>query len=131
MASSLERQVLTAPDAVARAASGMAQLPEQRWMLRQPREIRLSFADEVFGRPDMERRQEVWMLHQPRAVRESFIEHVLSKDSTAAREMIWILRQDDAVCRSFARFVLLGEDDALPRVPAGRAGAPAGREAAR
>jgi hypothetical protein len=114
MPTSLEKQVLTAPDPVARAAAGMAQLPEQRWMLRQSREVRLSFAQEVFGHADMEQRQQVWMLNQPREIRESFIQHVLSKDSTAEREMIWILRQDDDVCRSFARFVLQGEEDALP-----------------
>jgi hypothetical protein len=114
MPSSLEKQLLTAPDPVARAAAPMAQLPEQRWMLRQPRDVRASFAEEVFGHPDMEQRQQVWMLHQPKEIRESFIQHVLSKDSTAEREMIWILRQNDDVCRSFARFVLLGEEDALP-----------------
>jgi hypothetical protein len=110
VASSAEKQLLVAPDAVARAAAPMAQLPEQRWMLRQSRDIRRSFAEEVFGREDEELRQQVWMLHQPYEVRMSFVEHVLSKDSEAEREMIWILRQPDEVCRSFARFVLLGED---------------------
>ena len=52
--------------------------PEQRWMLRQPREVRLSFAEQVFGRPDATERQEIWMLRQPKAVRESFIEQVLA-----------------------------------------------------
>jgi hypothetical protein len=75
--STTERRVLTAPDAVARAAARFAPDPEQRWMLSQPREVRQSFAREVFGRPDAELRQQVWMLRQPDEVRESYIENVL------------------------------------------------------
>ena len=75
--SSTERRVLTAPDAVARAAARLTSEREQRWMLGQPREVRQSFAKEVFGRPDAELRQQVWMLRQPRAVRESYIREVL------------------------------------------------------
>lgn len=104
-----ERQILLAPDAIARAAAPMAPDPEQRWMLRQPRDVRRSFAEEVFGRPDEDLRQQVWMLHQPREVRESYVEHVLTKADVLEREMMWMLRQDDDVCRSYARFVLLGE----------------------
>ncbi len=72
-----ERLVLTAPNAIARAAGLMAALPEQRWILNQPREIRQSFADEVLGHADMELRQQIWMLRQPREVRESYIAEVL------------------------------------------------------
>jgi len=75
--SSTERRVLTAPDAVARAAARLAGDREQRWMLCQPRAVRQSFAEEVFGRPDEELRQQVWMLRQSKAVRESYIEQVL------------------------------------------------------
>jgi hypothetical protein len=75
--SSTERRVLTAPDAVARAAARLAGDREQRWMLSQPRAVRQSFAEEVFGRPDEEKRQQVWMLRQSKAVRESYIEQVL------------------------------------------------------
>ena len=75
--SSTERRVLTAPDAVARAAARLAGDREQRWMLSQPRAVRQSFAEEVFGRPDEEKHQQVWMLRQSKAVRESYIEHVL------------------------------------------------------
>jgi len=77
VSSAAERRVLTAPSAVARAAARMAPDREQRWMLCQPREVRRSFAEEVFGRPDADLRQQVWMLRQPRAVRESYIEQVL------------------------------------------------------
>ena len=69
--------MLTAPGAVARAAARVTSLPEQRWILMQPREVRQSFADEVLGRPDEDLRQQVWMLRQTRAVRESYIEQVL------------------------------------------------------
>jgi hypothetical protein len=75
--SSTELRVLTAPDAVARAAARFAPEREQRWMLCQPRAVRRSFAEEVFGRPDAHLRQQVWMLRQPREVRESYIEQVL------------------------------------------------------
>jgi hypothetical protein len=72
-----ERRILTAPAPVARAAARVAALPEQRWILTQPREVRQSFAEEVLGRPDEELRQQIWMLRQPEAVRESFIAEVL------------------------------------------------------
>jgi hypothetical protein len=75
--STTERRVLTAPDAVARAAARLAADPLQRWMLCRPRAVRQSFAEEVFGRPDAELRQQIWMLRQPEAVRESYIADVL------------------------------------------------------
>ena len=75
--STTERRFLTAPDAVARTAARLAAEPEQRWMLCQPRAVRQSFAEEVFGRPDAELRQQIWMLRQPKAVRESYIADVL------------------------------------------------------
>jgi hypothetical protein len=108
--SAAEKQLLLAPDLIARAAAPMAALPEQQWMLRQPRRVRESFAHEVLGRPDEERLQQIWMLHQPLEVRRSYAEEVLARDPDAPREMLWMLRQDDATCRSYARFVLLGED---------------------
>ena len=105
-----ERQVLTAPDAIARAAAAFAPEPEIAWMLRQSRDVRRSFADEVFGRPDEERLQELWMLEQPRHLRESYVEDVLKQMDDPPRDQIWMLLQDDATCRSYARFVLRGED---------------------
>ncbi len=110
---SAERQILLAPDPIARAAAPMAPEPEQRWMLKQPRDVRRSFAEEVFERPDEERRQQAWMLHQRRDVRESFAREVLMKAPDPPREMIWMLFQDDDTCRSFARYVLLGDDAEL------------------
>jgi hypothetical protein len=107
MPSAAERSILTAPAAVARAASLGAREPEQRWMLTQPREVRRSFADEVFGREDADARQEVWMLRQPRAVRESFVEHVLLPQDPPPLQEIWMLRQTDKVRESYVREVLL------------------------
>lgn len=109
MASSAERQILVAPDAVARAAAALAPDAEARWMLRQPRALRKSFAEEVFGREDEERLQQAWMLRQPREVRESFVEHVLLKRDPVPREQVWMLRQRDEVCESYVREVLLAE----------------------
>ena len=75
--SATERRILTAPDAVARRAARFAPDPEQRWMLGQPRAVRRSFAEEVYGRADAERLQQIWMLRQSDAVRQSYIEQVL------------------------------------------------------
>jgi hypothetical protein len=47
-------------------------------MLRQPREVRQSYAERVLGGDgDAEVLAEIWMLRQPEAVRESYIEEVL------------------------------------------------------
>ena len=110
MASSAERQILLAPDALARAAAPLAPDAESRWMLRQPRALRRSFAEEVLGRDDEEVRQQAWMLRQARDVRESFVEHVLLEQDPPPRDEMWMLRQDDEVCRSYVREVLLAED---------------------
>jgi len=75
--SSLERQILTAPDVVARAAAAAVTDPRQRWMLRQPRAVRRSYADEVLGRPDEDRLAEAWMLLQADDVRRSYVAEVL------------------------------------------------------
>jgi hypothetical protein len=72
-----ERRILTAPAAVARAAARVVALPQPRWILTQPRDVRRSYAEEVFGHPDEALRQQVWMLRQPEAVRESYITEVL------------------------------------------------------
>lgn len=74
----LERAVLAAPDAVARRAARVAPDAEARWILRQPRAVRRSFAEEVFGRADRELREQAWLLRQPDAVRHSFVREVLS-----------------------------------------------------
>jgi hypothetical protein len=104
--SATERSILTAPGPVARTAARAAREPEQRWMLTQPREVRRSFADEVFGRPDATERQEIWMLRQPKAVRESFIKQVLLPEDPPPLQSIWMLRQTDKVRESFVRDVL-------------------------
>ena len=77
MSSNAERRVLTAPGPVARAAARVAALPEQRWILTQPRQVRQSYADHVLGRPDEALQQQIWMLRQKQAVRESYISDVL------------------------------------------------------
>jgi hypothetical protein len=107
MPTATERSILTAPGPVARAASYAAREPEQRWMLTQPRELRRSYAEEVFGREDADLRQEVWMLRQPRDVRESFIEQVLLREDPSPLQTIWMLRQSDRVRESYLRDVLL------------------------
>jgi hypothetical protein len=106
---SAERQVLTAPDVIARTAARMAPDPMQRWMLGQPRSVRRSFAEEVFEHPDEELLQEVWMLRQDDAVRESFVEEVLLRQEPLPRQEIWMLRQGPEVRESYVDEVLLAE----------------------
>ena len=106
MPSATERSILTSPAAIARTAALAARELEHRWMLAQPREVRRSFADEVFDHEDAERRQEIWMLRQPKHVRESFIENVLEREDPPPLQSIWMLRQTDKVRESFVREVL-------------------------
>jgi hypothetical protein len=77
VSSTTERRVLTAPGPVAKAAARVATLPEQRWILRQPRDVRQSYADDALGRPDEALQQQIWMLRQEQEVRESYIVEVL------------------------------------------------------
>ena len=103
-----ERQVLMAPDVVARAAAAVAPDRNAAWMLRQPRALRASFAREVLGSPDRNLAEQVWMLRQPLDVRLSYLEEVVAYDPTTPREQVWMLRQSDEVCASYVDEVLLG-----------------------
>ncbi|HEV2820724.1 MAG TPA: hypothetical protein VGW11_09475 [Solirubrobacteraceae bacterium] len=73
----VEKAVILAPDAVARAAAAYAARPEEDWMLRQPRAVRRAYWHEVICRGEHQRDREIWMLRQPDAVRESYIAEVL------------------------------------------------------
>lgn len=75
----IERSVMMGPDWVARAASSTRTDPRERWMLRQPRHVRRSYAREVLGQPGEERLAEAWMLLQPDEVRLSYVDEVLRK----------------------------------------------------
>jgi hypothetical protein len=77
----LERAVLTAPDVIARTAARRVELPEQRWLLRQPRDVRCSFVEQVIDRPGDPNAAERWMLLAPQVVRKSYVADVL--DATA------------------------------------------------
>lgn len=106
MPSAAEKQILLAPDVVARAVAGMAPEPEQQWMLRQARAVRRSFAEAVFGAADEDAAAQAWMLCQPKALRLDYLDQVVSLQPDVPAEQRWMLRQDDAVCRSFAAEVL-------------------------
>jgi hypothetical protein len=74
----LQRRVLLGPAPLRRAAAARALRREEAWMLRQPREVRRSYAAEVLcGHGDLEVLAEIWMLRQPEDVRESYIRQVL------------------------------------------------------
>ena len=72
--------MLLSPNRLARAAAGRAELPEERWMLHQPRAVRASYARAVLRAPDPERAQVAWLLRQPNGVRESYVREVLGID---------------------------------------------------
>jgi hypothetical protein len=80
----IDRQVLMGPDWVARAAAGAIRDPQARWMLRQPRHVRRSYAREVLGKPDERRHAERWMLLAPDEVRRSYVDEVLSRPARTA-----------------------------------------------
>jgi hypothetical protein len=73
----LQRAVLVAPDIVARAAARTVEVPEQRWLLRQPHAVRCSFLEEVVDRRADPSAAERWMLLQAEPVRLSFVREVL------------------------------------------------------
>jgi hypothetical protein len=122
-----EREILGAPDVVARAAARLAREPEQKWMLNQPLEVRRSYIKKVLD-PDGD--QVAWMLRQSDDVRGSYAREVLGRDADPAHrwmlgqppevrlsyvadiieaggdQRIWMLRQPDAVRESFIADVL-------------------------
>jgi len=71
----MERRALLAPDVVARSLARFAPDAKARWMLGQPRAVRVSYAHEALEGD--ERDQEIWMLRQEDAVRESYVRDVL------------------------------------------------------
>lgn len=73
----LERAFLLSPNRVARAAAGRATMPEERWLLRQPRAVRESYVREVLPAPDTARAQAAWLLRQADGVRDSYVRDVL------------------------------------------------------
>ena len=99
--SAIERAVLTGPGATARAAAIVADDPQQRWMLSQPREIRRSFAEQVLDRGEDPGAEERWMLLQPDEVCRSYA-HRVAQDPQER----WLLRQPLAVRESYVDEVL-------------------------
>jgi len=70
------KRVLLGPKSVRRAAAGRARDERERWMLRQPLEVRRSYAREVL---DKGINEEAWMLRQPDDVRERYVVEVLGE----------------------------------------------------
>ena len=108
MPPAVERHILMAPDVVARAAAAMTPDRTARWMLRRPRALRQSFAEDVLGQPDRALAEEVWMLRQSLDVRLSYLDEVVAYDPDIPREQVWMLRQSEELCRSYVDEVLLG-----------------------
>ncbi|HEX4733908.1 MAG TPA: hypothetical protein VH247_05795 [Thermoleophilaceae bacterium] len=70
------KRVLLGPGSVRRAAASRTTDPQERWMLRQPAEVRRSFVREVLEKGASE---EAWMLLQPDPVRRSYVAEVLDR----------------------------------------------------
>lgn len=70
------KRVLLGPASIRRAAAKRASDERERWMLRQPLEVRRSFVREVL---EEGRNEEAWMLHQPDPVRHSYVAEVLGE----------------------------------------------------
>ncbi|MCW3015750.1 MAG: hypothetical protein JWO02_2842 [Solirubrobacterales bacterium] len=102
----LERELLLAPDMVARLAAAAAPDREQRWMLAQGREIRRSYLRDVVDRGDDDLARQRWMLRQSDAVRESYLLVLAAGPGGAPPELAWMLRQPAAVRESYVREVL-------------------------
>ena len=79
----LQRSVLLAPGAIAKAASTQVKRPEEVWMLRQSKRVRVSYVAEVLDRGGHEHLAQIWLLRQTQDIRESYIREVLeSSDGT-------------------------------------------------
>lgn len=72
------KRVLLGPAAVRKAAASQAADEKERWMLRQPTEVRRSFVREVLEKGVNE---EAWMLRQPDHVRHSYVAEVLGEEA--------------------------------------------------
>ncbi len=107
--SGAERAVLTGPDSVAKMAAAGLRDPQQKWMLRQSRDVRRAFAKEVLDADD-ETAVERWMLLQADEIRESYIRHVLKEGTRGDRREWWMLRQSRKARESFVREVIDAAD---------------------
>ena len=74
----LVKRVLLGPASLRRAAAARAADEKERWMLRQPAEVRRSFVREVLEKGGNE---EAWMLRQPDHVRHSYLAEVLGEEA--------------------------------------------------
>ena len=79
----MDKAVLLGPAPMARAAALAAKRPEERWLLRQPRQVRVSYVKHVIEAPEDPHAEEIWMLRRAKAVRESYIHEVLRADHAA------------------------------------------------
>ena len=103
----VEREVLLAPDVIARGAAAIADGAARQWMLSQPRQVRRSYVHDVLDQGDDETSRQRWMLRAPDSVRESYLELVLPEEPGGSRpEVLWMLHQPDAVRESYVEQVI-------------------------
>lgn len=113
MARRFEREVMLAPDLVARAAAALAGDPAQRWMLGQAVAVRRSYVLAVMDRRGGETEQAIWLLEQSLNVRRSYIDGVLARQpGGTSSATAWMLRQPDPVRASYVAEVLSRQSDA-------------------
>ena len=58
---------------------------EERWMLLQHDDVRLSYVEDVLSQEPTPDRRAMWLLQQPRRVRLSYVEDVLDNASATRR----------------------------------------------
>ena len=102
----MDKAVLLAPAAVARAAAYRAGRPVERWLLRQPRAVRTSYVRDVLDGDGKSKAEEIWLLRQPRAACTSYVRDVLGAGRGSKAEEVWLLRQSKSVRESYIREVL-------------------------
>ncbi len=107
MLAAVKREILLAPNLVARAAATATDDPAARWMLSLPLAVRRSYVADVLDRGDGEAEQRVWMLLQADPVREGYIRAVLERGAEPpGLEVLWMLRQPESVRASYVRDVI-------------------------
>jgi hypothetical protein len=74
-----QRRVLAAPSPVTRSLALLTRDAEERWLLSQPRSVRVSFLHDVIDGPPIPRLDEFWIIRQTNEVRQSYIRNVLNR----------------------------------------------------
>jgi hypothetical protein len=76
--SGIEKNVLTGPDFIAKAARATTSDPQAKWLLGQPGPVRESYVHDVLDQKgDRDLLSTAWLLRQEDSVRQSYINEVV------------------------------------------------------